>query len=412
MASYWLMQLVAGVNTVKLVSRNWSCGILALLTCLSYTATQPVLADDLTEPLPLGAAPPIVDAPPAVAAPSAPIAPTAPTASTAAAASPLTGGVASNKTKHINVSAFDILPLPTAVQFPIVFDTELDSRNTRQGDLVEAHLKDDLVFDGRLIAPAGSIVLGHVEHFVKARTMTQAMSSTDKRFHKTSIIKLSFTEIITPEQEHLKIEGILSQQSAQFGEKIERQVVVGKEGIVDSAEQMLPEDTFIGAQVVNFTLGTGIGQLGTVASFGVLPIVMGAIGAVNPSIITFKAVTKEDKHPRWRGFTMGVVSSLPAGNVVQSMIYHGSELNIHVGDELLVQAHSPYQNSTTTTKVSAKIVAGKSDSGDAGGPPQVGATAAPTRHYYPKYQPKWVPKAGDRVLGINQNKEDKFGFWQ
>jgi hypothetical protein len=303
------------------------------------------------------------------------------------------------------VSPFDVLPLPSAVQFPVVFDTEIDSRSAREGDLVEAHLKEDLVFDNRLIAGAGSAIIGHIGHYVKSRTMAQAMVSGDKRFRKTSIVKITFEEIITPDFEHIKIEGILSKQKANFGEGVEREVVVGKAGIVEKAEQSLSEDTMVGAQVVNFTVGTGLSQLGSVATFGVLPVVMGAIGAVNPSIITMKAVTKEDHHPRLRGMTMGVVSSLPGGPVVQSLIYHGSELNIKKGDELLVQAHSPYEDATTMTQVSAKIAPKKSADGTLNSD-LVG------HHYYPKYQPKYVPKAGTRVLGTTGNSEDRFGLWK
>jgi len=301
------------------------------------------------------------------------------------------------------VSPFDVLPLPTATQFTVIFDSELDSRTAAQGDPVDAHLKDDLVFDGRLIAPAGSIVLGHIDHYVRSRNMTQAMASGDKRFHKTSIVKLAFDEIITPEQEHIKIEGTLSQQHSVFGDKVERQIVVDKKGVVQKAEETLSDDTMVGAQVVNFTIGTGLSQLGTVATFGVLPVVMGAIGAVNPSIITMKAVTKEDRHPRLRGMTMGVVASLPGGNVVQSMIYRGSELNIKKGDQLMVQAHSPYGDQTTTNEVSAQIASKDKDA--------AASVQRPVKQYYPKYQPRFVPKAGLRVHGTNTNTDDRFDLW-
>ncbi|MBU6454058.1 MAG: hypothetical protein KGS72_19925 [Cyanobacteria bacterium REEB67] len=303
------------------------------------------------------------------------------------------------------VSPFDILALPSAVQFPVVFDTDIDSRNAREGDLVEAHLKEDLVFDNRLIAGAGSAVIGHIGHYVKSRNMAQAMISGDKRFRKNSIVKINFEEIITPDFEHIKIEGVLSKQKVIFGEGVEREVIVGKDGIVEKAEQSLSEDTMVGAQVVNFTVSTGLSQLGSVASFGVLPVVMGAIGAVNPSIVTMKAVTKEDRHPRLRGMTMGVVSSLPGGPVLQSLVYHGSELNIKKGDELLVQAHSPYNDLTTMTQVSAKISPKRAADGTLD-PDLVG------HHYYPKYQPKYIPKAGTRVLGTTGNSEDRFGLWK
>jgi hypothetical protein len=265
-------------------------------------------------------------------------------------------------------------------------------------------LKDDLVFDTRLVAPAGSIVLGHIDHYVKSRNMTQAMSSKDLRFHKTSIVKLAFTEIITPEQEHIKIEGILSQQRAFTGGKDEREISVGKKGVVELAEPKLSDENMVGAQVVNYTVGTGISQLGAVATFGVLPLVMGVIGAANPSIITMHAVSKDDQHPRLRGMTMGVVSSLPGGPVIQSLIYRGSELNIKAGDELLVQAHSPYNDQTTTTQVAAKLFTGT--------PPTVGAAGQNGQRYYPKYVPKFTPKAGNKVYGTTGNTDDRFGLWQ
>jgi predicted N-acyltransferase len=128
---------------------------------------------------------------------------------------------------------------------------------------------------------------------------------------------------------------------------------------------------------------------------------MGAIGAVNPSIITMKAIPKEEVHPRLRGLTLGVIEAMPGGNVLQSFIYRGSELDIKKGDELLVQAHSPYKDQATTTQVSAKFFAG--DAGD-------GQNAG--KHYYPKYQAKFTPKSGNKVLGTHTDSEDRFGLWQ
>src|SRR5580698_4129092 len=52
---------------------------------------------------------------------------------------------------------------PTLVQFTIVFDSAIESQSARQGELVEAHLKEKLRFNGNIIAPANSFVLGHIE---------------------------------------------------------------------------------------------------------------------------------------------------------------------------------------------------------------------------------------------------------
>ena len=80
-------------------------------------------------------------------------------------------------------------------------------------------------------------------------------------------------------------------------------------------------------------------------------------------------------------------------------------MNIKKGDELLVQAHSPYDDLTTTTQVSAKISPKRAADGTLD-PDLVG------HHYYPKYQPKYIPKAGTRVLGTTGNSEDRFGLWK
>jgi hypothetical protein len=74
---------------------------------------------------------------------------------------------------------------------------------------------------------------------------------------------------------------------------------------------------------------------GTV-SFGAAPVVMGVLGAANPSFALMKPVGENVRHRRVKGFFWGAVSGMPGGWVVEELIVRGQETIIKPGDEFLV----------------------------------------------------------------------------
>jgi len=248
------------------------------------------------------------------------------------------------------------LRIPSAIQFPIVFKSLIDSSKAANGDVVVASLKEDLVIDDELIAPADSIVLGHIAKLRRSRRLTESVISKNRRFHKGSSLKIELDEIITDEDEHIQIVGCLSKQSANFFDgKQPREVEITGNGELVKAEAVFTSDQKVASQIINFAASTGVGQLGTAASFGALPVVMGVIGAVEPAMVMSKPMKVDEKHPRVKGFAWGVWTTVPGAPVIQAVTFKGSELRIEPGDEFLAQAHSPYEP-TPVLSITSKIL--------------------------------------------------------
>jgi hypothetical protein len=250
---------------------------------------------------------------------------------------------------------YNRLSIPTAVQIPVVFKTPIDSRKTLDGAKIEALLKEDLIVGDTVVAPRGSRIVGHVEYLRHARRMTEATLSNKGRFKQGAALKVIFTKIVTTDGETLYVLGRLSQQSATLsieGGRFDREVSINKDGAFDRAEEVLTSGDKVLSNLVGQGVGTVLTPLGTVASFGALPVIMGILGAAEPSLMTNKPVSMDDKHVRIKGFTLGVVESLPAGQLMVPFIIKGSELRIKQGDEYLVQVHSPY---TPKEKLAAQM---------------------------------------------------------
>jgi hypothetical protein len=250
---------------------------------------------------------------------------------------------------------YNRLSIPTAVQISVVFKTPIDSRKTLDGAKIEALLKEDLVVGDTIVAPQGSRIVGHVEYIRHARRMTEATLANHGRFKQGAALKVLFTKIVTTDGETLYILGRLSQQSATLtidGGRFDREVSINKDGAFDRAEEVLTSGDKVLSNLIGQGVGTVLTPLGSVASFGALPVIMGIMGAAEPSLMTNKPVVMDDKHVRIKGFTLGVVESLPGGQLMVPFIIKGSELRIKQGDEYLVQVHSPY---TPKEKLTAQM---------------------------------------------------------
>ncbi|MBX9724724.1 MAG: hypothetical protein K2X81_25185, partial [Candidatus Obscuribacterales bacterium] len=230
-----------------------------------------------------------------------------------------------------------------SIEFPVVMTSKIESSEVSEGDKVEANLKENLVINNRLIAPAGSLIVGHIKALQHSRRLLKSIVSPDHRFHKGTFMQISFDEIVTPDNKHLEIVGHFSEQSKMLNESYRpRKVEIGKNGELKRAELVFSSNTRIASTAINFVASSGLGQMGSVASFGALPLVMGVVGAIEPDMVSSKPKTGAESHPRIKGFATGIASNLPGATVVSAMVVKGSELRLEKGDQLMVQAHSPY----------------------------------------------------------------------
>jgi hypothetical protein len=244
--------------------------------------------------------------------------------------------------------------LPFAVQFPMVFKTQIDSSHISVGDRVEGTLKENLTVEGKLVAPAGSSIIGHIQTLIQSRRLATSAFSKQRRFKKGSSLKICFDEIIAAGNKHIAIVGRLSKQKFTVKHTMRpREIEVGAQGEFTKAEEVFTTQQQAAAAAVNFITGTGIGQLGTVASFGALPVVMGVVGAVNPDLVTMRPMKADEKHPKVKGFAYGVLTSVPGAPVIQAFAFKGQEIHIEPGDEFMVQAHAAEPESVANLAVSA-----------------------------------------------------------
>jgi hypothetical protein len=135
--------------------------------------------------------------------------------------------------------------------FPVVriaFKTGLQSKDAKLGQPVEAFLKEDLMSEEQVVAPAESLLIGHVESIDKMRG----------RFNSRRTLGIVFDRIIKPDHQELLIEARPIQQLSIFNSTSgARQIVVGRHGELLKAESLeilqIPEfDLAISESAVDF----------------------------------------------------------------------------------------------------------------------------------------------------------------
>lgn len=241
--------------------------------------------------------------------------------------------------------SYDALLIPSPMECTVVLKTGIHSAEVAAGDAVEAVLKEDLILGEKLIALAGSSVLGQVEHSSASCRLAKAMIRGKHRFRTSGSLRITFKEIVTASKDHIQIEGRLSKQYAYLTENRDnpRQVRVGANGDIKQAENVLSPSAARLNKAINLGLPRCLSKLGTAASMGAAPVLMGVVGAVSPSTVIGKPVSLEEGHPRIRGFSHGFVDNLPGGTIVNRFVFKGSEVVLQPGDEILISVHSPYE---------------------------------------------------------------------
>ena len=127
-------------------------------------------------------------------------------------------------------SVASALPLPTAIRFPVIFETPIDSVRVVDGYVLKGSLKEDLSIDEQVIAPAGSSIIGHIAVGFSAPSAPKTLSRLEARLPKHRTIRLLFDEIQTQPGETIKIVGVASPQKKEFVAHGSRREVTVREG--------------------------------------------------------------------------------------------------------------------------------------------------------------------------------------
>lgn len=222
--------------------------------------------------------------------------------------------------------------ITSGVEFPIAVVSMLSSKNAKAGDRVEARTKVDLKIGGRLIAPKGSKVIGHVTAAHPARRLLLAELKLNKRWMRANgSLGLQFDEILTNQGDHLPLVAIPARHARIVNNKNEGRILgVNHEGQIAS-----PLSIQLKHQGVHLAV-RGAAAAGGVFTMGAVPVIFGIAGAIDPSFAFMHPVGRNVRHRRLKGFGMGVVSGLPGGFIVADYMIRGVEAQVKPGDEFLV----------------------------------------------------------------------------
>ncbi len=88
--------------------------------------------------------------------------------------------------------------LPTTTRLKLVLESAVDAKESKPGDIFEAHVKDDLAVGTQLLLPRGSLVRGRVVEVAKPRLISRAAK-----------IGLKLEQIVTPTGEVIPLDAAL-----------------------------------------------------------------------------------------------------------------------------------------------------------------------------------------------------------
>lgn len=114
-----------------------------------------------------------------------------------------------------------VVEIPSGTSFSVTFDSGISSGSLDKNDRLAVKLTNDLIYNGQLIAPAGSLVYG---------------SATDAKnagyAYGNAQIELNFNQIIQPNGNALQIstENIYMESKSERAKNMTRDVVVGALG--------------------------------------------------------------------------------------------------------------------------------------------------------------------------------------
>ena len=114
-----------------------------------------------------------------------------------------------------------VVKIPEGTTFYITFDSGISSGSLEKNDRLAARLTNDLIYNGTLIAPAGSLIYGNA---IDAEAAGYAYGSGS--------IEISFNEILPPDGNPINIstEKIYMKAQSERAKKMTRDVVVGALG--------------------------------------------------------------------------------------------------------------------------------------------------------------------------------------
>ncbi len=217
-------------------------------------------------------------------------------------------------------------------RFPVVLASQINSKTAKKGDPLTAKLKYDLKIGDRLVAKKGSVVNGHVNYVLHARTIMHSLVSPERWYRNSGCIGLTFDEIINDKGEHLPLSAQPSRQARIVKNKGEgRELGVNQYGQVTG-----PWAQQIRYKAIRIGLNAALTPAG-VFSFGAMPVALGVLGAANPSFAFSRPVGLNVRHRRIKGFAWGFLSGIPGSWLIEDTTVKGQEAIVKPGDEFYAE---------------------------------------------------------------------------
>jgi hypothetical protein len=228
-------------------------------------------------------------------------------------------------------------------RFPIVITSEVTSRTAKVGDPVQGRLKYDLKIGDRLVAQKGSVVRGHLNYALRARTPMASLVSANRWYKNSGCLGIAFDEIINEKAEHIPLVAEPSKSPLYVKNKAEGRVL----GINHKGQIAGPWSQQLQYKAIRVGMNFAMAPLGAM-SFGAMPVALGVIGAVNPSFAFMKPVGTNVRHRRIKGFAWGFLSGVPGSWLIEDTTIKGQEAVIKPGDEFLAEMRQEFTGEPAT----------------------------------------------------------------
>ncbi len=218
--------------------------------------------------------------------------------------------------------------------FPVSLLTGLDSRTAKLGQPVEAMLLEDIVIDGKNIAPKGSHLKGWVDSIHKPRNVLESKVTPSNWLNANGAISIHFASIestgVSKHPLHLDIDAQPAPGTPVRGPQDEHELCVHNDGCI-SVKWSGIKYSAAGLAIGAVSWATGPYRLITG------PVISGTAGAIKPEYALDKPVLKEDALTRTKGGLVGAVKGLPGGFLITGVANHGGYISVPPGVQLEIR---------------------------------------------------------------------------
>ncbi len=179
-----------------------------------------------------------------------------------------------------NLLIGNVVKIPAGSTFYVTFDSGISSGSLEKNDRLTAKLTDDFIYQGKIIAPAGSLVYGTAKN-AKAAGLA----------YGSGAMEINFNQILTPEGNIINVttKNITLEAKSERVQKMTRDVVIGALG--------------------SMLIGAAFTALGGSDDWGRNMLVYGGIGAIGGGLRGTMQRGEDSKIPD--GTTLEITLSAP-----------------------------------------------------------------------------------------------------